>query len=118
MLLIQLCGGGGKRQFIIFRNKDMSVYTVLLVCADLNVHTEILKMLQSVFDTKNIVDVLLTDLFCVKKLSTRKAGTKCGKYSHGPLRNHVTQYISTHPFLYHDRECNDIYQEKYEDCNT
>lgn len=123
-----------------FRNKDMSAYTVLLVCADLNVHTEILKMLQSVFDTKNIVDVFPVDLFCVKKLSTRKAGTKCGKYSYGPLcdhdlvesvgafcsfaagtdvvHNHVTQYISTHPFLYHDRECNDIYQEKYEDCNT
>lgn len=65
--------------------------------------------------------------------------TRCGKYSYGPLcehvlvescgafcsfadgvdvlRNHPTEYISTHPFLYHDSGCNKIY-EKYEECKN
>lgn len=65
--------------------------------------------------------------------------TKCGKYSYGPLcnhhlvdsigafcsiahgadvvPNHAIKYISTHPFIYQDENCNEIYDryELYED---
>lgn len=113
-----------------FRDKDTSNYTVLLTNANPDVHDEVRQLLSNVFDIKNIIDIFPT--------KEPNLMTKCGKYSYGPLcnhwlvesigafssvaagadvvQNHATQYVSTHPFLYNDRECNEVYQEKYEDC--
>lgn len=112
-----------------FHNKDVSKYTILLTNANPDVYTEVRQMAVDIFGDQNILDIFPEE---------DKYATQCGKYSYGPLckhwlvesvgafcsfaagadvvQNHALQYISTHPFLYHDEDCNEIYQEKYDDC--
>lgn len=112
-----------------FYHKDNSRYTVLLTNANPDVYDEVRQMAANVFSDQNILDIFPKE---------NKHITKCGKYSYGPLckhelvesvgafcsfadgtdvvKNHAMQYISTHPFLYHDESCNQVYQEKYDDC--
>lgn len=91
-------------------------YLVLLSCSNPSIHRDVYSVAEQYFHKENICDIF--DNIC----------TKCGKYSYGPLCNHPmvkevgafcsfadgtdvvvnhpTQYISTHPFLYHDKKYN------------
>lgn len=118
-----------------FRNKDVSGYTILMTNANPNVYKEIRQVISSVFDSENIVDI-----FPERKDHKEKFATICGKYSYGPLcnhnlvervgafcsfangsdvvPNHPMGYLSTHPFLYEDKGCNEVCQKKYDECQN
>lgn len=93
-------------------------------------------------DEKQIVDIFSIEEVIPEKVDTvleEVQFTECGKYSYGPLcnhrfvekvgafsciadgavvvENHAMDYISMHPFIYHDTECTPIYKEKYEECS-
>lgn len=110
-----------------FKGKNVSDYTVLLTNANPHNYEEIRNNLK-IFDSSNVVDI-----FPRCKNETEQWTTKCGKYSYGPLchnrwveevgafssfaqgtdalENHPTQYVSTHPFIYTDKNCHDNFEE-------
>lgn len=120
-----------------FRDKDTSAYTVLLASADPDVRDKILELLLEAFDEKNVIDIFSVKKEEADRPSEKIPFTKCGKYSYGPLcdhwlveavgafssfaigtdvvPNHPTQYISTHPFLYHGRTCNRALLKQYDE---
>lgn len=109
---------------------DSKKITVLFTVANPEIRNVLKQNILRYCDEEQIIELF-------PKVQSHILKTECGKYSYGPLcehvlvescgafcsfamgtdvlRNHPTKYISTHPFLYHDTECNKIY-EKYEEC--
>lgn len=125
------------------RELDRDRYTVLFTCANPDVYDEVLDNLKKYFAEDQIVEIF--DYGSDEKDSDEKEdvsrwpsswGTKCGKYSYGPLcdhwliesvgafcsfvmgtdalDNHAIGYISTHPFLYFGGEEDDIHRRTWE----
>ena len=99
-------------------------YKVLFCTLNLNIKENLKKEILKYCKEENVVD-----LFRINSKEIIK--TKCGKYSYGPLcahhlvesigafsstahgsdvvPNHAMSYVSTHPFIYQDESCNEIY---------
>lgn len=112
---------------------DNSKYTLLFICANPDIYEEVYHCLKDYFPQNCIVE-----LFPQEKC---RGGvyTRCGKYSYGPLcshwlveevgafcsfapgsdvvENHPVQYISTHAFMYCDKNCSELIEnyEQYKD---
>lgn len=108
---------------------DMSGITVLFTAGNPDIQDIVKQNLLKYCNENQIVEIFPISMSHLPK-------TKYGKYSYGPLcnhvlveevgafcsfaagtdvlRNHPTQYISTHPFLYYGTTANNIYK-KYED---
>lgn len=103
---------------------DTSKLTVLFTAANPEIHGEVKENILKYVSENNIVQI-----FSASKKVLPK--TKCGKHSYGPLcnhelveevgafcsfaqgtsvlRSHPTEYLSTHPIIYQDINCNSIY---------
>lgn len=124
-----------------FQGKVMDKHTILLACADPYVHDEILEELNRTYVFWNIVDIFQKEKAVpVAVPEEKRFVTRCGKYSYGPLcshqfvesvgafssfafgtdvvQNHPVQYISTHPFLYFNKGCNETLLYDYEECSS
>lgn len=115
------------RRLDFCKNLDESRYTVLFTCANPDVYDEVLQNLKQYFAEYKIVKIFeeTSDI-------RDKEMTRCGKYSYGPLcnhllvesvgafcsfatgsdavENHAVKYISTHPFLYYGSDIDIVHE--------
>lgn len=110
------------------RELDCTKYIVLFTCGNQDIKGEVRRNLEQYFKEDNIIDIL----------SRRETFyTRCGKYSYGPLCDHVyvesvgsfcsfaegtdvvpnhpVSYISTSPFLFAGSEYDNTYLRKYDE---
>lgn len=119
-----------------FREMDCSEYTMLLTIENPETYDEIQNTLEKYFDNLDIVKIF-TRGGGYDKEDEIKVYTKCGKYSYGPLcnhwlvesvgafcsfangsdvtENHPVDLVSTHPFMYADREANSVFDKLYDE---
>lgn len=117
-----------------FFDIDKSPYTVLLTIENPASYEEIHHSLEQYFSKDCIIE-----LFAEGYRKNKLCMTKCGKYSYGPLcnhqfvesvgafcsfalgtdvlENHPYNYLSTHPFMYADRNINTALRYTYDECN-
>ena len=115
----------------ICKEINCNQYTVLLACANPDITEVLYNELIKYFPIDNIVSIFnYQKKEKVKEEEIKKEKVKCGKYSYGTLcdsnrvesigafcsfasgsyvvENHAVQYISTHPFLYSDKNYNPL----------
>ncbi|SFW32067.1 CatB-related O-acetyltransferase [Selenomonas ruminantium] len=105
-------------------------YTILLTSSNPDSYKQVLENLKKYADESDIIDI-----FRDYNINTRKIYTKCGKYSAGPLcnhwlvervgafssfaegcdvvLNHTVDFISTHGFLYADKDTTSVLPTSY-----
>ena len=113
---------------------DTKNIVAILSTTNVKIYHELRNCLLNYFDDAHIADVyrkVQNTLFDVGS----KEETKCGKYSYGPLtnhylveevgafcsfaegtdvlQNHASDYITTHPMIFHDREINPALPDYY-----
>lgn len=113
-------------------NVDCEEYVLILACINFQIYDVLKENVRVFFKEKNIAE-----LMCMKEDKAPKIFTQVGEYSYGPLCNHQLvesvgkfcsfaegcdvvinhpiNYISTHPFIYHDDKCNEIYTKGYDE---
>lgn len=115
---------------------DRKGLAVILATTNGKIYSELKKQLINYLNELQIADVY--DKFYEMCCNSQqvKHGTKCGKYSYGPLtdhwlvdevgafcsfasgtdvvQNHAVEYISIHPMMYYDKKINPVLK-KYED---
>ncbi len=119
------------KQIDVLNEIDRNGLAVILATTNKKIYPELKKQLTSYLDESQIADVYekFYEMCCDSKKHT-KYGTKCGKYSYGPLtdhwlveevgafcsfaagtdavENHAVDYITTHPMIYHDKKANPV----------
>ena len=118
----------------VLKEIDKQNLVVILSTTNAQIYHELRECLTDYLDDRHIADVyrkVQNSLFDVGA----KAQTKCGKYSYGPLtnhylvkevgafcsfaegvdvvQNHATDYISTHPIIFHDKKINPVLPDYY-----
>ncbi len=113
------------------KNINCTDYILILACTNLAIYMELKNSVLEYINESNISELESM------KTKVPEEGTKCGKYSSGPLcnhwlveevgafscsaggcdvvDNHATEYISTHPFIYYDQQVNPVLIGTYED---
>lgn len=119
------------------KDLDKNKFTVLFTCANPDVYDEVLYNLKQYFTEDNIIEIFenLKKEDKSEHQKETKWGTKCGKHTYGPLRdhwlvkstgafcsfapgtdvvdNHAIEYISTHTFIYYGRQNNKIFEREW-----
>lgn len=120
----------------VLNEVDRKGLAIILATTNGKIYSELKKQLTNYLDELQIADVYekFYNMCCNSKQT--KYGTKCGKYSYGPLTdhllveevgafcgfapgtdvvsNHAVDYISIHPMIYYDKKLNPVLK-KYED---
>lgn len=118
-------------------------YCLIYACKNQAIYSELKDEILKYVDEERLLEI--KSLIPVKpkvessKKKEVKQITECGKYSYGPLcnhwlvervgafcsfasgsdvvQNHPTDYISTHPFLFQSRDCNEVFDKDYNQYN-
>lgn len=117
----------------VLKEIDTANIVAVLATTSASIYWELRNCLSNYFDDTHIADVYRKVQNSIFENFSR--GTKCGKYSYGPLtshylveevgafcsfaegtdvlQNHAIDYITTHPMIYHDKEINPALPDYY-----